>query len=85
MQRNRGKQQNGKEGDLFKKIRDTRETFHAGMSVIKDRNCTNLTEAEDIKKWQEYTEELYKKDLHDPDNHDGVLIHLESDMLEYEV
>ena len=60
--------------DLFKKIRDTKGTFHAKMGSIKDRNCMDLTEAEDIKKrWQEHTEELYKKDLHDPDNHDGVI------------
>ena len=72
--------------DLFKKIRDTKETFHAKMGTIKDRNCMHLTEAEDIKKrWQEYTEELYKKDLHDPDNHDGVITHLEPDILECEV
>ena len=72
--------------DLFKKIRDTKGTFHAKMSKIKDRNGMDLTEAEDIKKrWQEYTEELYKKDLYDPDNHDGVITHLEKDMLEYEV
>ena len=72
MQRNRGKQQNGKTTDLFKKIRDTKGTFHAKMGSIKDRNCMDLTEAEDTKKrWQEYTEELYKKDLHDQDNHDG--------------
>ena len=63
--------------DLFKKIRDTKGTFHAKMGLIKDRNCMDLTEAEDIKKrWQEYTEELYKKDLHNPDNHDGVITHL---------
>ena len=72
--------------DLFKKIRDTKETFHAKMGSIKDRNGTDLTEAEDIKKkWQEYTEELYKKDLHDPDNHDDVIAHLEPDILECEV
>ena len=72
--------------DLFKKIRDTKEIFHAKMGSIKDRNCRDLTEAEDIKKrWQEYTEELYKKDLHDPDNHDGVISHLEPDILECEV
>ena len=66
--------------DLFKKIRDTKGTFHAKMGLIKDRNGRDLTEAEDIKKrWQEYTEELYKKDLHDPDNHDGVITHLEPD------
>ena len=76
----------GKTRDLFKKIRDAKGTFHAKMSMIKDRNGMGLTEAEDIKKrWQEYTEELYKKDLHDPDNHDGVITHLESDILEYEV
>ena len=64
----------GKTRDLFKKIRDTKETFQAKMSIIKDRNCMDPTEAEDIKKrWQEYTEELYKKELHDPDNHDGVI------------
>ena len=63
--------------DLFKKIRDTKGTFHAKMDTVKDRNGMDLTEAEDIKKrWQEYTEELYKKDLHDPDNHDGVITHL---------
>ena len=73
----------GKTRDLFKKIRDTKGTFHAKMGSIKDRNGRDLTEAEDIKKrWQEYTEELYKKDLHDPDNHDGVITHLESDILE---
>ena len=72
----------GKTRDLFKKIRDTKETFHAKISTIKDRNGMDLTEAEDIqKKWQ-YTDELYKKDLHDPDNHDGVIIHLEPDILE---
>ena len=68
----------GKTRDLFKKMRDTKRTFHAKMSIIKDRNGKDLTEAEDIKKrWQEYTKELYKKDLHDPDNHDGVITHLE--------
>ena len=72
--------------DLFKKIRDIKGTFHAKMGSIKDRNGMDLTEAADIKKrWQEYTEELYKKDLHDPDNHDGVIIHLEPDILECEV
>ena len=72
--------------DLFKNIRDTKGTFHAKMGSIKDRNGMDLTEAEDIKKrWQKYTEELYKKDLHDPDNHDGVITHLESDSLECEV
>ena len=76
----------GKTRDLFKKIRDTKGTFHANMGSIKDRNGMDLTEAEDIKKrWQEYTEELYKKDLHDPDNHDGVITKLESDILECEV
>ena len=72
--------------DLFKKIRDTKEIFHAKISIIKDRNGMDLTGAEDTKKsWQEYTEELYKKDLHDPDNHDGVITHLEPDILECEV
>ena len=72
--------------DLFKKIRDTKGTFHAKMDIIKDRNCMDLREAEDIKKrCQEYTEELYKKDLHDPDNHNGVISHLEPDILECEV
>ena len=76
----------GKTRDLFKKIRDTKETFQAKMSIIKDRNCMDLKEAEDIKKrWQEYTEELYKKDLHVPDNQDSVIIHLEPDILECEV
>ena len=74
----------GKTRDLFKKIRDTKGTFHAKMSSIKDRNGMDLTDAEDIKKrWQEYTEELYKKDLHDQDNHDGVITHLDPDILEY--
>ena len=69
--------------NLFKKSRDTKGTFHAKMGTIKDRNGMDLTEGEDIKKrWQEYTEELYKKDLHDPDNHDGVITHLEPDILE---
>ena len=69
--------------DLFKKIRDTKGTFHAKMGTIKDRNGMNLTEAEDIKKkWQKYTEELYKNDLHDSDNHNGVITHLELDILE---
>ena len=67
---------------LFKKIRDTKGIFHAKMGTIKDRNGMDLTEAEDIKRWQEYTEELYKKDLHDPDSHDGVITHLKSDTLE---
>ena len=76
----------GKTRDLFKKIRDTKGIFHAKMGSIKDRNGTDLTEAEDIKKrWQEYMEELYKKDLHDPDDHDGVITHLEPDILECEV
>ena len=75
----------GKTRDLFKKIRDTKGTFHAKMGTIKDRNGRDLTEAEHIKKrWQEYTE-LYKKDLHDPDNHDAVITHLEPDILECEV
>ena len=65
----------GKTRDLFKKIRDTKGTFHVKMDTIKNRNGVDLTEAEDIKMWQEYTEELYKKDLHDPDNHDGVIAH----------
>ena len=72
--------------DLFKKIRDTKGTFHAKMDTINDRNGMDLTEAEDIKKrWKEYTEELYNKDLHDPDNHNGVITHLEPDILECEV
>ena len=76
----------GNTRDLFKKIRDTKGIFHAKMGSIKDRNGLDLTEAEDIKKrWQEYTEELYKKDLHDPDNHDGIITHLEPDILECEV
>ena len=76
----------GKTRDLFKKIRDTKGNFHAKMGLIKDRNGMDLTEAEDIKKrWQEYTEELYKTYLHDPDNHDGVITHLKPDILECEV
>ena len=76
----------GKTRDLFKKISDTKGTFHAKMGSIMDRNSLDLTEAEDIKKrWQEYTEELHKKDLHDPDNHDGVIPHLEPDILECKV
>ena len=71
--------------DLFKKIRDTKGTFHAKMGLIKGRNGMDLTEAEDIKRWQEYTEELCKKYLHDQDNHDGVITHLEPDILECEV
>ena len=71
----------GKTRDLFQKIRDTKGKFHAKMGTIKDRNCMDLTEAEDIeKRWQEYTEELYKKDLYDPDNHNGVITHLEPDI-----
>ena len=76
----------GKTKELLKKIRDTKETFYAKMGSIKDKNGMDLTEAEDIKKTrQEYTEELYKKDLHDPDNHDGAITHLEPDILECEV
>ena len=76
----------GKTRDLFKKIRDIKGTLHAKMGLIKDRNGMELTEAEDFKKrWQGYTEELYKKDLHDPENHDGVIAHLEPDILECEV
>ena len=76
----------GKTRDLFKKIRDTKGTFHAKMGTIKDRNCMDLMEAEDIKKrWLEYTEELCKKDLHDPDNHDGVITDLEPGILECKV
>ena len=76
----------GRISDLFKKIRDIKGTFHAKMGTIKDGNGIDLTEAEDIKKrWQEYTKELYKKDLHDPDNHDGVITHLEPGILECEV
>ena len=77
----------GKTRDLFKKIIDTKGTFHAKMVSIKDRNCMNLTEAEDIKRWQEYTEELYKNDLHDLDNHESMITHthLEPDILECEV
>ena len=76
----------GKTRYIFKKIRDMKGTFHEKTGTIQDRNGIDLTEAEDIKKtWQEYTEELYKKDLHDPDNHDGVITHLEPDILECEV
>ena len=76
----------GNTRDLFKKIRDTKGTFYAKMGTIKDRNGMDLAEAEDVKKrWQDYTEELYKKDLHDPDNHDGVITYLESDNLECKV
>ena len=76
----------GKIRNLFNKIRDTKGIFHAKMGSIRDRNCRDLREAEDVKKrWQEYTEELYKKDLDDPDNYDGVMTHLEPDNLEWEV
>ena len=76
----------GKTRDLFKKIRDTKGIFHTKIGTIKDRNGMDLTEAEDIKKrWQEYSEEVYRKDLHDPDNHNGVITHLEPDILEWEV
>ena len=76
----------GKTRGLFRKIRDIKGTFHAKMGSIKDRNCMDLREAEDInKRWQEYTEELYKKDLHAPDNHDGIITHLEPDILECKV
>ena len=86
MQRNRGNNRVGKTRDLFKKSRDTKGTSYAKMDTIKDRNGMDLTEVEDIKKrWQEYTEELYKKDLHDQDNHDSVITHLEPDILACEV
>ena len=86
VQRKRRKQYNGKTKDLFKKIRDTKGTFHAKMGSIKDINGMDLTEAENIKKrWQEYTEELHKKDLYNPDNHDGVITHLEPDILKCDV
>ena len=76
----------GKTRDVFKKIRDTKGTFHAKMEATKDRNAMDLTEAEETKKrWQEYTEELYRKDLHNQDNHNGVITHLEPDILECEV
>ena len=75
----------GKTRDLFKKIRDAKVIFHAKMGKIKDRNGMDLTEAEDIKRWQQYPEKLYKKDLHDPDNQDGMITHLEPDILECEV
>ena len=75
----------GKTKGFFKEIRDTKRTFHAKMGSIKDRNGMDLTEAEDSKRWQEYTEELYKKDLHNPDNHDGVITHLEPDILECKI
>ena len=85
MQRTEENNRIGKTRDLFRKIRDTKGTFHAKMGTIKERNDMDLTEAEDIKKrWQEYTEKQYKKDLHDPDNQDGVITHLESDILECE-
>ena len=74
----------GKTRDRFKIIRDTKGTFHANMGLIKGRNAMDLTEAEDIKRWQEYIEELYKKDLRDPDNHDGIITHVEPETLEYE-
>ena len=86
MQRNRGKHYNGKDEGSLQEVRDTKGTFHAKIGTIKDRNGMDLTEAEEIKKWwQEYTEELYKKDLHNPDHHDGVITHLEPDILEYGV
>ena len=75
----------GNTRDLFKKIRDTKGTFHANIGSIKDRNGRDITEAEDIKRWQEYTEELSKKDIHNPDNHDGVITHLEPEILECQV
>ena len=75
----------GKTRDLFKTIRDTKGIFHAKMGTIKDRSGKDLTEAKDTKRWQEYTEELYKKDLHNPDNHDGVITHLKPDILKCEV
>ena len=81
MQRNRGKQRL----EISSRKLDTKGTFHAKMATIKNRNVMDLTEAEDTKKWQEYTEELYKKDIHDPDIHDGVITHLEPDILECEV
>ena len=86
MQRNRGKRIEWERRDLFKKVRDTKGTFHAQMGSTKDRNGMDLTEVEGIKKrWQEYTEELYKKDLHHPDNHNGAMTHLELDILQCEV
>ena len=87
MQRNRADSRMGKTRDLFKKIRDTKGTFHAMTGTIKERNVKDLTETDEIKKkrWQEHTEELYKKDLNDLDNHDGVVTHLESDILECEI
>ena len=86
MQKDRGNQQSGKTRDLFKKIGDIKETFHARMGTIKDRNGKDLTEAEEIKKrWQEYSEKLYKKSLNDRNNHDGVVTDLELDILECEI
>ena len=85
MQRIEENNRMGKTRDLFKKMRDTKGIFPAKMGSIKGRNGMDLTEAEDIKRWQEYTEELYKRDLHDPDNHDGVITDLEPDILECEV
>ena len=86
MQRNKEENNRmGKTRDLFKKITDTKGTFYAKLGSIKDRNGMDLREAEDIKRWQEYTEELYRKDLHDQDNHDGVITHLEPDILQCEV
>ena len=83
MQRNRGKEQSGKDRDLFKKIRDTKAAFHAKMGLIKNRNGKDLTEEEEIqKRWQEYKKSDTKKDLHDPDNHEGVITHLGPDILE---
>ena len=86
MQRNEENNRMGKTRDLFKKIRDTKGTVHAKMGSIKDRNGMDSTEAEDIKKrWQEYTEELYKKYLHEADNHNGVITHVEPDILEFQM
>ena len=86
MHRKRGNSRMGKTGDFFEKIKDTKGTFHAKMGTVKDRRSMDLTKTEDIKtKWQEYMEELYKKYLNDTDNHDGVITHLEPDILEYEV
>ena len=85
MQRIEGNQRMRRTRDLFKKISNTKGTFHAKMGTIKDRNSMKLTEAENIKRWQEYTEELYRKDLNDPDNHNGVVIHIDPDILEHEV
>ena len=86
MQRNRGKQNNGEARDLLKKIRDTKRTFQAKMGMIKDRNGMDLKKAEDItRRWHKYTEKLYKKHLHNPDNYNGVIIHLEPDILECKV